>query len=179
MLHSNDSLYFISSINPLRLLKHIETLEDQTGMLETVFDMDSPIDLPWNNEYGVDIRGGTPAVFLKKWGVYLAFFHTVAQLKAPKDQERTYFMGAVTFCPQFPFQIKEMSPFPILVEGFYQGPLVNPQRVNYVVFPIGLQEDESEDHVWLTFGVRDKDGWLAKVNIIDLLETLQHVQECK
>lgn len=177
-ISQNDSLYFISSINPMRILRHLETQEDQTGVLSTVYNMDSPIDLPWNYEFGSDIRGGTPAIYLRKWGVYLAFFHTVAQLQAPKEQDRTYFMGAITFCPHFPFNIHAISPYPLIAEEFYKGPVVNPKRVDYVVFPIGLQEDEDGDHVWMTFGVRDKDGMLVKIEIKELFETLEMVHHC-
>ncbi len=179
MLYHNATLYFISTINPLRVLQHVETQEDRTGILNTVYNMESPIDLPWSIEYGSDIRGGTPAIYLTKYNIYLAFFHTVAQFLKPSNEERTYFMGAVTFCPQIPFYIHSMSPFPYVLNEYYQGPSTIPKRLNYVVFPVGLQEDDDKDHVWLSYGVRDKDGVFVKIEIEELLKTLTLVQECK
>lgn len=169
-----DNVYFIENINPLHVMVAYDTTSKNIGMLATVFS-GTKVDLPWSSDYGSYIRGGTPAVYLEKENLYLAFFHTVAYIIAPKM--RTYFMGAIAFCPQLPFHMHAMSPYPILKEALYEGPGVQ-QDIDHVVFPIGLVVDDDKEHVLLSFGSNDRGGYINKLHIKELLDTMDVVNAC-
>lgn len=53
--------------------------------------------------------------------MYLAFFHTRSIIQAG-SKRFTYFMGAMTFCPEPPFHVHSMSQYPILETNMYDGP---------------------------------------------------------
>lgn len=170
----NKELYFIQTVNPLHILRHTTTDTNRVGQLTTVYHSPTELHLPWMNEYGVHIRGGTPAVLVN--GYYLAFFHTVAQLQR-RNTLRTYFMGAIAFCPTPPFSIRAVSTHPILQEKFYNGPWVEPRRTDYVMFAIGLFKEDSE-HILISFGHQDKHAYLARFSIPELYESMEIVSNC-
>jgi predicted GH43/DUF377 family glycosyl hydrolase len=170
----SEELYFIQTVNPLHILRHTTTDDQRVGQLTTVHHARTEIHLPWMKEYGPQIRGGTPAVLVN--GYYLAFFHTVGQLQ-PKNTLRTYFMGAITFCPTPPFSIHAISTHPILQENFYEGPWVEPRRTDYVMFAIGLLK-EDDKHILISFGHQDKHAYLARFHIQELYESMEMVSNC-
>ena len=170
-----DQMYFLESINPLHLMINYDVTQESIGMVATVYN-GSKIELPWDPTYGTSIRGGTPALYLPKEDLYLAFFHTVASIISPKV--RTYFMGAVAFCPSLPFQIHSVSPYPILKEPLYEGPGVQ-RDIDHVVFPTSLILDDDKEHIWMTFGSNDKNGYLNKMNIAELLASMEMVYNCQ
>lgn len=171
----NKELYFIQTVNPLHILRHTTTDNQQVGQLTTVHRAPTEIHLPWMKEYGAHIRGGTPAVLVN--GYYLAFFHTVAQLQR-RNNLRTYFMGAITFCPSPPFDIHSISTHPILQEKFYEGAWVEPRRTDYVMFAIGLLKEEDNKHILVSFGHQDKHAYLARFHIQELYESMEIVSNC-
>ena len=182
--HGEDT-YFIKRLNPLSIYKltpHIYE-EDVGGprpipsqVLHHVFHSNKSIHLPWREEYGSSIRGGTPAILVQ--GYYLLFFHTVARLQKLYDL-KTYMMGAMTLCPDFPFRIHSMSLYPIVNKSWYQGEWVEQPKIDYVMFPMGLILDPNDDDfVLVSLGHNDKDGWIAKFEIEGLYNSLKVVDEC-
>jgi predicted GH43/DUF377 family glycosyl hydrolase len=178
-LEYQDELYFIQSVNPLVVLKHITTDEKQVGKLEIVYEGAPLQDLPWGDKYGSikpSIRGGTPAIMVK--GRYLAFFHSVTHLQE-NYKMRTYFMGAISFCPTLPFRVHSISTHPILQDRFYEGPWVWKNVLDYVMFAIGLVIDPKDSNfVWVSFGHQDKHSYVAKLHVDELYASLEDVSEC-
>lgn len=187
-LEYRQQLYLLQSVNPLRVLRHAGAngSDPHIGRLQTVYESPQPVKLPWKAQYGEMIRGGTPAILVtpghpghsKFQKYYLAFFHSVGQLQA-KNSLRTYFMGAMSFCPQPPFHLHAISTYPILEEKYYDGAWVEPRRTDYVMFAIGafvLPQDPA--HVYVSFGHQDKYGYLAKFHLAELFGSMEIVHDC-
>lgn len=126
-------------------------------------------------EWG-ELRGGTQALRINE-DEYLAFFHSCLPLASFHSNYETllhYFMGAYLFSRDPPFEIKKISPEPIIGKNFYCGkeyePYWNPVRV---VFPCGFIEDT--DFVWISYGRQDHEIWIAKLEKKGLLESLIQV----
>lgn len=122
-----------------------------------------------------ELRGGTPAVFIGDR--YLSIFHSSKEMISNhSDYEVSlhYFMGAYTFSPEPPFQIKEISPEPIIGKGFYKGAKYPPywKAVN-VVFPCGLLWEGP--YIWVAYGRQDHEIWIAKIDKQQLLNSLAPV----
>jgi hypothetical protein len=141
--------------------------------LKTVYRHES-VPLPWKPWYGLPIRGGTPAIMVN--GYYLSMFHTVAMFQMP-FKLKTYFMGAVTFCPKPPFQLHSMSSHPIVKERFYDGEWVK-TNLDYVVFPVGIVMDVDGKHILVSMGSQDKTGWIIKLEIEGLFASLDIISDC-
>jgi len=168
----DKKVLFMQSIVPLHV---VEVVNDEGGnAVVKTFVRGNETDVPWKGWHGWPIRGGTPAILVR--GVYLSFLHVLFMFQFPYKL-RTYFMGAVTFCPTPPFAYHSMSSHPIVKDTLYQGPWVN-IKVDYVVFPTGLSIDPDDVHLWLTFGWQDKHGWLVKMNIDELFASLTLIKEC-
>jgi predicted GH43/DUF377 family glycosyl hydrolase len=130
--------------------------------------------LPWREEYGNHLRGGTPAILVR--GVLLSFFHTQVNLHVFYSLN-TYFMGAITFCPQPPFAISSISAYPILLPNLYEGNWV-PKFLNYVVFPSGISLDEDGKHVHVSLGYQDMSAYVMRMELDTLLASLDFVADC-
>jgi predicted GH43/DUF377 family glycosyl hydrolase len=173
-------LYWITSINPMHIVKHSNTIHVDSsrdhwqGQLETIVHSDEELPLPWAAEFGLPIRGGTQAIKVR--GVYFAFFHTLSNFQTAFGLQ-TYFMGAISFCPEPPFRIHAISPFPILRDLLYQGGWHNAHR-DFVVFPAGIAVDEREEFVFVSFGHQDAHGYLAKFDVTELFQSMEIVSEC-
>ena len=114
-----------------------------------------PITLPW--EHG-EIRGGTPPIKISD-DEYLCFFHSCVMWQKPK---RRYFMGAYTFSTKAPFEIKRITPTPILAGSELDYRVLGSPLV---IFPNGALPDYDEKGVLegftVVFGVNDENcGWL-------------------
>eukprot|EP01039_Chlorochromonas_danica_P006634 gene6634-7327_t len=172
--------YWITSINPLHIVKHAKTVYDPTNAdplqakMTTVYQSKVDIPLSWSASYGLPIRGGTPAIKVR--GLYMAFFHTLSSFQTTWRLQ-TYFMGAVTFCPNYPFHVHSISRHPILQDFLYQGSWMNNHR-DYVVFPAGIAVDDEEKHLYVSFGHQDAHAYIAKFDIDELLPTLEIVATC-
>lgn len=188
-LEYQKELFFIQSVNPLVVLQHQGSngSDPKVANMKVVYEDKIGISLPWKSEYGSFIRGGSPAVLVNPHHVahrefsryYLSFFHSVAQLQ-PGNSLRTYFMGAVSFCPLPPFRVHAISTHPILHEKYYDGAWVEPRRTDYVMFAIGvLQRPSDQEHVYVSFGHQDKDGYLAKFHLGELFASMEIVNSCK
>lgn len=123
---------------------------------------------PWN--YG-QVRGTTPPILIK--GEYLAFFHSSTKLKSniSKGNEiRHYFMGAYTFSSQPPFEITKASPSPIMAKNMYTFS----DMFDHIVYPCG--NIVLGENLYLSFGKKDEEIWIAKMSIKDLLDSLVRIK---
>eukprot|EP01039_Chlorochromonas_danica_P003132 gene3132-3430_t len=167
-----ETIYYIVSINPMIVVKakKQETIFQQDLQVETVSQQETSLNLNWH--YG-ELRGGTNALYLSQYGVYLAFFHSSRIL--PGNSMKTYFLGAMTFAGQPPFALLAHSNLPILLERFYVGPW-NPlknRRIDYVMFPSTLSfHPDNQSRLILSFGHQDIHGYLATLEIKPLLDSL-------
>lgn len=176
-LEYRDEQYWIVSVNPLYVAKLAATTVGELtldGKLDYIVQNDQEVALPWKPEFGLPIRGGTPAILVK--GLYLAFFHTLSSFNIQFGMQ-TYFMGAITFCNDASFRVHSMSPYPILQDNLYQGAWHNVHR-DYVVFPAGLAVDDLEQYVYMSFGYQDGRGFVSKFDVQELLGSLEVVAPC-
>jgi hypothetical protein len=174
-IYNRTEIFFIQKINPLHVLRFEADLNNQSlginvdqAPASTVSTADH-VETLW--QYG-EIRGGTNAVYLTEHDVYLAFFHSSMMLQHGK---KTYFFGAYTFSAHPPFHLVAMSPFPIVdYDKLYSGHWdpIKPRNIDYVVFPTCFYLDEGENVIHLSFGRQDHEGWLVKLNVSSLMESL-------
>lgn len=127
-----------------------------------------------------ELRGGTPGLPIND-ELYLSFFHSSVYLSTQHSQNKCvphYFMGAYTFRRESPFEIKQISPEPIIGKNFYQGAVYPPywHPVN-VVFPCGFIFDEQ--YIWISYGRQDHEIWIAKLNKQGLFDSLIQVSTLK
>ena len=150
------------------------------------------IPLPWNDDYGYP-RGGTSAVYLPGFNIYLAFFHTRVNFKSGGARGVDhYYMGGLTLCPHFPFKIHSISAYPIVFDTkWFEGKWYN-KVASYSVYPIGLSLEAAVNSTGrngsavgkggltalLTMGYQDKDGYAVRINIRKLLGMLDFVSHC-
>lgn len=119
------------------------------------------------------LRGGTPAVLDDDH--YLAIFHSSQKMRtiqANGETARHYFMGAYTFSSKPPFEIKSISPEPIIGKDFYQPHKKSTLRV---VFPCGLHV--SDKFVWITYGKHDHELWVVKLDKKGLMNSLVPIKD--
>jgi hypothetical protein len=149
------------------------------------FQQQQKVELPWReDDYGERIRGGTPAVQLnaKYKSVYLSFFYSTVFNEAWSRE--TYFMGAITFCSHPPFNIHAMSMYPIVIKEFYSETIdmewfTEDKSVDYVVFPAGIVLDSTQSYVVVSIGWQNRDAFIIKMNVDELMETLEFVASCR
>ena len=159
-----NEVLLIQSIQPFLVVKTAVQDGEMVAFHESTTEMS---DYYW--PYG-DVRGGTNAVFLPDKGVYLAFLHSAGHI--PGLFMKTYVMGAYTFSAEPPFRVLSMSPYPIMPYRFYDGPWhpIKNRQIDYCVFPMSLMI-EKED-VMLSFGYQDQRGYLVRIKLQKLLDTL-------
>jgi predicted GH43/DUF377 family glycosyl hydrolase len=130
-------------------------------------------------EWG-EIRGGTPAIQLSD-DYYLGFFHSSILLNSVHSNNIPilhYFIGAYLFSTKPPFEIKYISPEPIIGNNFYHGAIYKPYwHPVRVVFPCGLIIHNEE--VWISYGKQDHEIWIAKLDKRKLLADLIHISTLK
>lgn len=85
-----------------------------------------------------------------------------------------YFMGAYTFAAQPPFELKRISPAPVIGKNFYNGPKYKTWKPLIVVFPGGIVEEK--DHFLVAYGRQDHEIWITKIDKTGLLDSLICVQ---
>jgi hypothetical protein len=174
----NDTVHLIPSINPLVVMT-IDHVDEEMNGIPNIIHKGETIKLPWKDEYGDFIRGGTAAMPVR--GVYLSFFHVRASTLV--GAIAVYWMGAVTFCPHPPFHIHSMSQHPIILNETWYTPSPDRHWVNkyntYVVYPIGLAIDDDDEHLTISMGIQDKDIFVQRLHIDELMDTLEIVSHCK
>ena len=122
----NNTVHLIPSFYPLIVLQTLPpTSRPRNGPVIVIYHefsnnnvtmKNNTYSLPWNPEYGADIRGGTSAFPVPghdgEEGYYLLFFHT--KVHTSFSGVHNYYMGAMTLCPKPPFLIRSMSSLPII-----------------------------------------------------------------
>lgn len=130
-------------------------------------------------EYG-ELRGGTPAVKLDEQH-YLGFFHSSIYMKTVHSNQMYiphYFIGAYLFSAQPPFEVKYISPEPIVGTNFYHGNSYEPYwHPVCVVFPCGLAIYHND--LWISYGRQDHEIWVARLDKEKVLNSLIHVSSLK
>lgn len=151
------------SLTPHRIFKYMKG----KGKCETLFETESSVSWEWG-----ELRGGTPALLQEN--DYLAFFHSskeMVSIHSKGKKIRHYFVGAYTFSSKPPFELKQISSFPIVNKGFYQGeyyqPFWKPARI---IFPGGILVEDQE--IWIAYGREDHEIWIAKIDKDKLLKSL-------
>jgi predicted GH43/DUF377 family glycosyl hydrolase len=126
--------------------------------------------LPW--EYG-EIRGGTNVVLIRD-SFHLGFFHSSRNVEN-NYWTKTYFMGAYIFTKTEPFHLLSITPYPILnrQRNLYQGEFdfIHNRRIDYCIFPSSFHL-VNNDTIYLTYGWNDHQGWLAHINLDELLSVM-------
>ncbi len=161
----NDSLLMIQSIQPLRVVKVYPQFGSNFNADAVTFSLSHAHDLHW--PYG-DIRGGTNPI--RVGNQFLAIFHTRTIL--PYNKMVTFVCGAYTFSASPPFKLTGISRFPIYIDALYIGPWFG-RSYDYVVYPTGLISAPEEDLLYLTVGLNDKMGFIAKLTMSTLLQSLR------
>lgn len=167
----NHTLYFATHLYPMQVVEVIGKDSNNIGQLLWLTQVAVAPPIPWHRKFGLPIRGGTAAILVR--GVYLAFFHTTSAALG----KLTYFMGAMTFCAQPPFNLLSISNVPIAKTFLYDGKWTN-GGVYYVIFPQGIQLSEDNEHVFLSLGHNDVDMYVLKFRLNELLESLEEVSKC-
>ena len=163
-----DEVLLIQSINPFMVVK--TSVQNSDHRMHAFHESTTEIaEFYW--PYGT-MRGGTNAVFIPEKGVYLAFLHSVGH----PTYRNTYVMGAYTFSAKPPFRVLSLSPYPIMPQRLYDGPwhYIKNRNIDYCLFPMGLFVEE--DTVFLSFGYQDQRGFLARIHLKALWDTLVPVK---
>lgn len=139
------------------------------------------------------LRGGTPAHLINN-DEYLTIFHSSLNFHFGRI---TFFMGALTFSSHPPFRLKRISTAPFIHDDFYEGAWFK-RKYDYIIYPMGyifLKGDEKRNELYeiqelhnasqtfdddidilLTLGRQDVEGWTTKINLRELLDTMQYVK---
>lgn len=168
----DNKVYYIRNVNPLHVSEVV--LKDGVETVTNVVQL-SKIELPWNHVYIEHVyRGSTPAIMVN--GVYLAFFHTRSIIQ-PNTKRFTYFMGAITFCPHYPYHVHSISNYPILEPGWYDGPwLVT--FYDYIVYPAGIILTPDGKTVYVSNGYQMRDMQILEFDVEELFDSMEIVNEC-
>jgi predicted GH43/DUF377 family glycosyl hydrolase len=170
-------VYYISSGQPHRITAQADTTELSLDIVKARTVSTSKVgglERFWKHG---EIRGGSPAVLLN--GSYITFFHSSVIPPETGDVLRTYVFGAYLFEKDPPFAIKAMTKHPIIHESMYTGPWTNlPQsyyHIDYVAFPMSILLSEDQKSIHLIYGHQDVNGWVAKIDVTLLLESMTRV----
>eukprot|EP01041_Mallomonas_annulata_P008200 gene8200-16859_t len=168
-----NRIYMIYSYHPFRIVQILPSLHnDSSSTLEHMVDtvsLSSSSATIW--EWGT-VRGGTPALLIGD--KYLTFFHS--SKKRCRLDTPVYFMGALTFSANPPFQILQISPEPLVTNISYNFDSSHrlTSRVA-IVFPMSFLV--MKDTILLTMGKDDKQGCIVEMYLQPLLQSLKNVSQ--
>ena len=157
----NGTFLMIQMINPMHVVQ-------QTGdgaFVKTVSKVEHS-SISWG--MAGDIRGGSNAILIDGM-FYLSFFHS-GKSKSTLPGFFTYHIGAYIFSPQPPFRLLKTSVYPIFDEVFYEGAWYD-RRQDYINHPFHVYR-ENETHVVLSCSHNVWEGYVSRINIKRLLETM-------
>lgn len=175
LYHSN--IFFVYNVQPLVVIRFpssaLNIYESNFTVDEVHLEIVSEEKCHTNFKshwlYG-HLRGGSPAVFVN--GEYLAFFHS----KSPPLGGwglASYWVGAYTFTAEAPFAITKMSKVPIIKPEWYDGAWFDKAN-GYIVYPAGfvIKEFDNISYVMLSFSLQDRHGYLAKIPLQALYDSM-------
>lgn len=188
----------IQSINPLVVVNETETEE---GLVTAeVVSISKLTRIKW--PYG-SMRGGTNCILVND-SFYLSFFHSKTHIE--NSYMATYVMGAYTFSKSIPFQLLSISTYPSKIQHIscsirlaftlsltcfhpHGSVVMHPQfytgewsfqtmaRIDYILFPTSLYTvDGDADTLVVTAGMQDVRGVQFRINIFELLDSLERVR---
>lgn len=166
----DDQIYFIYTTNPYVILHW----DQRTNSVTKVYAEHGAFGDAWNLG---DLRGGTPAIYVKELDAYLTFFHSCLRyrerepktLKVHQPFSRIYYMGAYLFDAKPPFKILAYTPQPLSYKDQYKK-----LNVNYhIIFPCGLLEQE--DRFLISAGIQDEKTEILSVKKADLYKQFKYI----
>lgn len=145
------------------------------GECETVAKSEKKLNWKWG-----ELRGGTQGLKIEgedgKY-YYLTFFHSsikCTSLHSNGVLMPHYFMGAALFDVEPPFEMERISQAPIIGEKFFSGAVYKPLWGSWRgVFPGGFFIHEN--NIWVVYGKQNNEIWVAKIDKLSLLSSLQPV----
>jgi predicted GH43/DUF377 family glycosyl hydrolase len=144
--------------------------QQQYEYVDTVYTSKIHIDDEWL--WG-EMRGGTPALYIKSMDGYLAFFHSSGKLTS--SFTLTYVMGAYIFNKLPPFHIKYISREPLLHSTMINETLKWAYKaVDYIIFPMSYII--KNDIIYLSYGKNDLSSWILKLDKNKLFQNLKKVR---
>ena len=165
--YKNETL-LIQSINPFRVMKMVGYGEPHIKA-----EIYSITHSKYQHYLSGNIRGGSNAIFLPEHGVYFSFYHTKCILMSGNPLD-TYTFGAYTFSATPPFKLLSMSVSPIMHPEFYTGAWIS-RFIDYALYPTHVSL--SGDELLMSFGVHDRQGYLARFSLKRLLKTLAPIDD--
>ena len=151
-------------------IHHNEQQQQQYEYVDTVYTSKIHIDDEWL--WG-EMRGGTPALYIKSMNGYLAFFHSSGKITS--SFTLTYVMGAYIFDKLPPFHIKYISMEPLLHPTMINETLKWAYKaVDYIIFPMSYIINN--DIIYLSYGKNDLSSWILKLDKNKLFQNLKKVK---
>lgn len=158
----NGKFLMIQMINPMHV---VQQTGDGTNV-RTVSKVEHS-SIAWR--MAGDIRGGSNAILIDGM-FYLSFFHS-GKSKSTLNGFFTYHIGAYTFTAHPPFRILKTSLYPIFEDVFYDGAWYD-KRQDYINHPFHVYR-ENDSFVVLSCSHNVWEGYVSRINITRLLETMQ------
>lgn len=152
-----DELLLSYSISP-----HEVVYADNRGEAHLFSLSDKNLSWDWG-----EIRGGTQASLID--GQYVGFFHSSIRLKSIYSMGKKlihYFIGAYVYDSEPPFEVRLISPYPIISAQFYDKNKTDSK----IVFPMGFVMNG--ENICLAYGKNDREIWIATINRKKLLNSL-------
>lgn len=166
-------LFLSYTINPHKIFKLFNPADNKLEHL--ALHQLSWVDNPWEQNWGI-LRGGTPAILIGD--EYLAFFHS--RFIDRETKLAWYVMGAYTFASTPPFQLKSISPYPILFQGIYQTTVRNTDSSHLrCIYPSGivLAKEENKEVIYLSCGENDRAIKILTFDKKKLLDSLTPIHQ--
>lgn len=154
----NDNLMISYTFKPHEVL----LVDIETGICKSCYEVDNPT--KW--QFG-EMRGGSPALYID--GHYLTFYHSGLITKSKESRNQNmhhYYMGALTFNAEPPFEVTKMTPAPIVGKDFYTISNFHKR----IVYPGGFVVNGNTIHV--VYGKDDSQVWVATIDKKMLEEAL-------
>lgn len=169
----NSSPYFLHSLNPTIILRRNEKpklYNNNYSCSMEIIHQHKQVNISWNGKlFDDELRGGTPALFLKNKNVLLTFFHTK---KTFVDGVSNYFMGAAIFNASPPFNLLNTTSGPIFDSMWYRKQMWVHSKMALVVYPTGLFASMDEKQVYISAGYQDRHTLVIEIDVEFLFKLL-------
>ena len=183
----NNNIYLIYSFQPFRVLQMLPAVNTNTNTMlgnipiqnkrtmETI-SLTASVENLWH--WG-DIRGGTPAYKIDTNRNLLFFHSSIYKCDANNNNHGNgfYFIGALTFSTQPPFQILAISPEPLVTHDYYSVGKKFKYSSSEIIYPIHYIINEKRNEILLTVGKNDREGYITHIHINQLLASLKPVEQ--
>lgn len=157
----NGHLLLSYTISPHEVLR----VDLESGICEPIYRTRNDFPQKWGQP-----RGGAPAQLTT--GHYLSLSHSwIYQSSWASGYRRMphYYMQAYTFSPEPPFEIRQATSLPLVLEGMYTPSGLDKR----VIYPAGLVVDDNR--LYISYGKDDHEIWIAKIALSELQTRWQPV----